>query len=54
MSIERENLIQNARALCMQMQNMQDLLLEMYFDEMLELDEKEEMDRLQGLQNIPF
>jgi hypothetical protein len=54
MSIKQENLIQNARALCMQLQTMQDLLLEMYSDEMLELDEKEELQRSEGQQDFPF
>jgi hypothetical protein len=41
-SNKNQDLIQNARALCTHLQVMQDLLLDMFFYEMLELDEEEE------------
>lgn len=50
---KNEDLIQNAKALCTQLQVMQDLLLDMFFDEMLELDEEEQRLHLQN-QHFPF
>jgi hypothetical protein len=52
-SNKNEDLIQNAKALCTQLQVMQDLLLDMFFDEMLELDEEEDKLRLQN-RSVPF
>jgi hypothetical protein len=50
---KHDDLIRNARDLYMLAQKMQKLMLEMYFNEFIDLDEEEKRLRLQG-NEMPF